>query len=79
MASAILPTIRRVISARAGRRGVGSSPFSGPSGLEDLIERNCRHARRFAAGLTAGGCQILNEVVLNQVLVSLGAQKGPGA
>ena len=42
----------------------------GRSGLSDLIERTCRHARRFAEGLAAAGHAILNEVVLNQVLVS---------
>lgn len=45
----------------------------GRSGLSDLIERTCRYARRFAEALTAGGYQVLNEVVLNQVLVSFGA------
>jgi glutamate/tyrosine decarboxylase-like PLP-dependent enzyme len=44
----------------------------GRSGLADLIERTCRHARRFAAGLAAAGYEVLNEVVLNQVLVSFG-------
>jgi glutamate/tyrosine decarboxylase-like PLP-dependent enzyme len=44
----------------------------GRSGLADLIERNCRYARRFADGLTAAGYEVLNEVVLNQVLVSFG-------
>lgn len=44
----------------------------GRTGLADLIERNCRFARRFAEGLRHGGCDILNEVVLNQVLVSFG-------
>jgi glutamate/tyrosine decarboxylase-like PLP-dependent enzyme len=44
----------------------------GRSGLADLIERNCRYARRFADGLTAAGYDVLNEVVLNQVLVSFG-------
>jgi glutamate/tyrosine decarboxylase-like PLP-dependent enzyme len=44
----------------------------GRSGLADLIERTCRHARRFAERLEAGGCEILNDVVLNQVLVSFG-------
>jgi glutamate/tyrosine decarboxylase-like PLP-dependent enzyme len=42
----------------------------GRSGLSELIERSCRHARRFADGLAAAGYEILNEVVLNQVLVS---------
>jgi len=44
----------------------------GRSGLAELIERNCRLARRFAESLRQGGCEILNEVVLNQVLVSFG-------
>jgi glutamate/tyrosine decarboxylase-like PLP-dependent enzyme len=44
----------------------------GKSGLLDLIERNCRHARCFAEGLTDAGFQVLNEVVMNQVLVSFG-------
>ena len=44
----------------------------GRSGLADLIERNCRYARRFAEGLTRAGYEVLNEVVLNQVLVSFG-------
>ena len=44
----------------------------GRSGLADLIERNCRLARRFAEALQQGGCEILNEVVLNQILVSFG-------
>ncbi|MGA2714006.1 MAG: aminotransferase class V-fold PLP-dependent enzyme [Bryobacteraceae bacterium] len=44
----------------------------GRTGLSDLIERNCRLARRFAAELRGGGCEILNEVTLNQVLVSFG-------
>ena len=44
----------------------------GRSGLADLVERNCRLATRFAEGLRQAGCAILNEVVLNQVLVSFG-------
>jgi glutamate/tyrosine decarboxylase-like PLP-dependent enzyme len=44
----------------------------GRTGLADLIERNCRLARRFAEALQLGGCEVLNEVVLNQVLVSFG-------
>jgi glutamate/tyrosine decarboxylase-like PLP-dependent enzyme len=44
----------------------------GRSGLADLIERNCRFAARFAAGLRAAGYQVLNQVDLNQVLVSFG-------
>ena len=44
----------------------------GRSGLKDLIERSCDHAARFATLLRESGCSILNEVVLNQVLVSFG-------
>jgi glutamate/tyrosine decarboxylase-like PLP-dependent enzyme len=44
----------------------------GRSGLAELIEGNCRCARRFAEGLAAAGFEILNEAVLNQVLVSFG-------
>jgi len=44
----------------------------GRSGLADLVERTCRYARRFAEGLANGGYAVLNEVVLNQVLVSFG-------
>jgi glutamate/tyrosine decarboxylase-like PLP-dependent enzyme len=44
----------------------------GRAGLADLVERTCRQASRFAEGLTAAGYRVLNEVVLNQVLVSFG-------
>ena len=42
----------------------------GRSGVADLVERCCRHARRFAAELAElPGCEIVNDVVLNQVLL----------
>lgn len=44
----------------------------GRTGLADLIGRCCRHAVRFAEGLRATGFDVLNDVVLNQVLVSFG-------
>jgi glutamate/tyrosine decarboxylase-like PLP-dependent enzyme len=44
----------------------------GRDGLADLIERTCRHASRFAEGLRAAGYEVLNEVTLNQVMVSFG-------
>jgi glutamate/tyrosine decarboxylase-like PLP-dependent enzyme len=44
----------------------------GRRGVVDLVERCCRHARRFAEGLQAAGYEVLNDVVLNQVLVSFG-------
>ncbi len=45
----------------------------GRAGLEDLIERTCRLAEAFAAGLLRKGFAVLNDVVLNQVLVSFGS------
>jgi glutamate/tyrosine decarboxylase-like PLP-dependent enzyme len=44
----------------------------GRSGVADLVERNCRQAARFAEGLREAGYEILNDVVLNQVMVSFG-------
>ena len=44
----------------------------GRQGVAELIERNCRQARRFAEGLRSTGFEVLNDVVLNQVLVSFG-------
>jgi glutamate/tyrosine decarboxylase-like PLP-dependent enzyme len=45
----------------------------GRCGLRDMIERNCRQARLFAERLRAAGFAVLNDVVLNQVLVSFGS------
>ncbi|HEY6516602.1 MAG TPA: aminotransferase class V-fold PLP-dependent enzyme [Steroidobacteraceae bacterium] len=47
-----------------GRRGIG-----------EQIERTCGLAARFADGLKQAGHEILNEVVLNQVLVSFGSSE----
>jgi glutamate/tyrosine decarboxylase-like PLP-dependent enzyme len=44
----------------------------GREGLAELIERNCGFAARFAEGFRAAGYEVLNEVALNQVLVSFG-------
>jgi glutamate/tyrosine decarboxylase-like PLP-dependent enzyme len=44
----------------------------GRSGLAELVERNCRQARRFAEALAGAGFRVLHDVVLNQVLVSFG-------
>ena len=44
----------------------------GRSGLAEMIEHHCRCAKRFAKGLAEAGFEILNDVVLNQVLVSFG-------
>jgi len=44
----------------------------GRDGVADLVDRCCALARRMAARLEAGGATIHNDVVLNQVLVSVG-------
>jgi glutamate/tyrosine decarboxylase-like PLP-dependent enzyme len=44
----------------------------GKSGLAHLIEKTCQQASRFACGLQEAGYQVLNDVILNQVLVSFG-------
>jgi glutamate/tyrosine decarboxylase-like PLP-dependent enzyme len=41
----------------------------GRSGVAELVERCCAHARRFAERIVElRGCEVLNDVVLNQVL-----------
>ena len=44
----------------------------GRKGVVDLVERCCRYAELFADNLRKAGFKILNEVSLNQVLVSFG-------
>ena len=46
--------------------------YLGKNGLAKLVDDTCRHARRFAEGFSDAGYEILNDVVLNQVLVSFG-------
>ena len=56
----------RGVELWAGLRSLGRS------GMAEIVERTSGHARRFAQGLRAAGYQVLNEVVINQVLVSFG-------
>jgi len=44
----------------------------GRDGVAALVEGCCAHARAFARGLRGAGFEVLNDVVLNQVLVSFG-------
>jgi glutamate/tyrosine decarboxylase-like PLP-dependent enzyme/acyl-CoA thioesterase FadM len=60
-----------------GRRMRGADVWAalkslGRSGLADIIDRNCTLATRFAEGLRRAGFALLNDVTLNQVLVSFG-------
>jgi glutamate/tyrosine decarboxylase-like PLP-dependent enzyme len=41
----------------------------GRDGVADLVDRCCALARRLAEGLKAGGAEIVNDVVINQVLI----------
>lgn len=45
----------------------------GRDGLRAMIDQSCDNATRFADGLRNAGFTILNDVVLNQVLVSFGS------
>lgn len=45
----------------------------GRRGVAELVERCCRHARRFGEGLAKAGHRVLNDVVLNQVVVTFGS------
>jgi glutamate/tyrosine decarboxylase-like PLP-dependent enzyme len=64
--------------ARILRAGHGPSSYGPQCALWDArefaeqIERTCQLAALFADGLRRAGHEILNEVVLNQVLVSFG-------
>ena len=59
------------------RRGRGVEVWAalrslGRQGVAEMVERNCRQAARFAEGLRKAGFGVLNDVVLNQALVSFG-------
>jgi len=45
----------------------------GREGIADIIDRTAGHAQRFAASLRERGYEVLNDVVINQVLVSFGS------
>jgi glutamate/tyrosine decarboxylase-like PLP-dependent enzyme len=61
----------------ASRRARGVAVWAalrslGRNGLADLVERTCVYAARFAEGLQAADYRVLNDVVINQVLISFG-------
>jgi len=48
----------------------------GRSGVEELVDRFCRHATTFAEGVRAiEGAQVLNDVVFTQVCASFGSDE----
>jgi glutamate/tyrosine decarboxylase-like PLP-dependent enzyme len=65
------------VTLEASRRPRGVDVWAalrtlGRHGLAELVERNCRQAARFAEAFRVAGFAVLNDVVLNQVLVSFG-------
>ena len=62
------------------RRARGTAIYAalrwfGRAGVGRLVDRCCDLAQRFAGGLDAMGAEVLNDVVLNQVLVSFGGDE----
>ncbi len=47
----------------------------GRQGIAQIVERCCAHAQKAAKRLTEAGYKILNDVVINQVLVSFGSDE----
>ena len=65
------------VTPESSRRARGFAVWAalqelGRSGVADLVDRSCAHARRLAELLAGGGARIYNDVVLNQVLVGFG-------
>ena len=63
---------RRSRVARAASTHGRALRALGRSGLASMVERHCRLAKRFADAFETAGFEVLNDVVLNQVLVSFG-------
>jgi glutamate/tyrosine decarboxylase-like PLP-dependent enzyme len=82
-AAYLAPGVRREpvhYTPEASRRARGVELWAamkslGRSGLCALIERTCALAKRFEAGLREAEFEVLNEVVVNQVLVSFGSSE----
>ena len=65
------------LSPQASQRARGAEVWAvlaalGRDGVAEIVARHVALAKRFAAGLTAGGAKVLNDVQLNQVVVSFG-------
>jgi glutamate/tyrosine decarboxylase-like PLP-dependent enzyme len=65
------------LSPEASRRARGVDVFAalqqlGRSGLAEMIDRHCDQAKWLSGKLRDAGLEVLNEVVLNQVVVSFG-------
>ena len=68
--------MNRVPDASRRARGIelwAALKSLGRTGVSELVERTCKLASRFAGKLKAAGYTILNDVVINQVLVTFGS------
>ena len=75
-AVAVVLDIEEQREGEGGGRPVGVGRLNDEDdGLADLVERSCVFAQRFATGLRDAGYSVLNEVVLNQVVVSFGSDE----
>jgi glutamate/tyrosine decarboxylase-like PLP-dependent enzyme len=69
------------LTPEASRRARGVTVYAalrslGRQGVADLVDRCCDRAAQFAASIAAlPGCEVLNEIVLNQVLFRFGDDK----
>jgi len=80
MTAAYIPTSTRAAidyTPEASRRARGIAVWAamrslGRAGVARMVERCCALASRFGQRLADGGCEVLNDVVLNQVLVVFG-------
>jgi glutamate/tyrosine decarboxylase-like PLP-dependent enzyme len=65
------------LSPQASQRARGAEVWAvlaalGRDGVSQIVARHVALAKRFAAGLSEGGAKVLNDVRLNQVVVSFG-------
>ena len=67
------PSAQKNLTTEFSRRARGIGVWAalrtlGRLGVDEMVTRHCRQARRLAAGLRQHGITVLNRVVLNQVL-----------
>jgi len=70
--SATVASARSSVAGSAGAESDRRTAAGAREGVAALVEGCCAHPRRFAEGLGAAGFEVLNEVFLNQVVVSFG-------
>ncbi len=81
VAAAYLPASEEIpmrdLTPELSRRARGIAAWAalrtlGRRGVAELVERCCAHAARLAEGLEAIGFEIHNDVVLNQIVATIG-------